>query len=71
MTANVKRCALVVLNEDKKEDKANPVNFKLKRGEYDVPMVDQCTYLGVDISNDSSWDAHKARVIGKDKPQVT
>ena len=29
----------------------------------DLPIVDQYTYLGVEISKDCSWDAHIAKVI--------
>ena len=36
MTANVKTCAIVVHNEDK----VDPVNFNLKWGEDDLPIVD-------------------------------
>ena len=66
MTANVKECAVVVCNEDK----VNPVNFKWKWGEEELPIVDQYTYLGVAISKDCFWDAHIATVIGKGKSQV-
>ena len=66
VTANVKKCAVVVRNEDK----AIPVNFKWEWGEDDLPFVDQYTYLGVGISKDCSWGAHIAQVIGKGKSQV-
>ena len=46
MTANVKKCAVVVCNEDK----VNPVTFKWKWGEDELPIADQYTYLGVEIS---------------------
>ena len=42
----MKKCVVVVCNEDK----VNLVNFKLKWGENELPMVDQYTYLGVEIS---------------------
>ena len=61
MTANVKECAVVVRNEDK----GNPVSFKWKWGEDELPIVDQYTYLGVEISKDCSWDARIAKGIGK------
>ena len=48
----------------------NPVNFKRKWGEDELPIVDQHSYLGVDTSKDCSWDAHIAKVIGKGKSQV-
>ena len=49
------------------EDKVNPVNIKWKWGVAEVPIVDQYTYLGVEISKDCSWDAHIAKVVGKGK----
>ena len=66
MTANGKTCAVVISNEDK----VNPVNFKWKRGEDELLIVDQCTYLGVEISKDCFWDGHIAKVIGKGESQV-
>ena len=57
---------MVVCNEDK----VNPVNFKWKWGEDELPIVDQYTYLGVEISKDHSRDAHIAKVIRKGKSQV-
>ena len=45
VTANVKKCAVDACNEYN----VNPVTFKWKRGEDDLPIVDQCTYLGVEI----------------------
>ena len=50
VTANVKKCAVVVCNEDKE----NPVTFKWKWGEVELPIVDQYTCLGVEISKDCS-----------------
>ena len=46
VTANVRKCAVVVRNEDKK----NPATFKWKWGEDELPIADQYTYLGVEIS---------------------
>ena len=60
MTANVKKCAVVVCNEDK----VNPVTFKWKCGEDELPIADQYTYLGVEISEDCSWDAHNGSKKG-------
>ena len=59
--AIVKKCAVVVCNEDN----VNPVTHEWKRGEGDLPIVHQYTYLGVEISKDCSWGAHIAKVIGK------
>ena len=66
VTANVKKCAVVVCNEDKE----SPVTCKWKWGEDELPIVDQYTYLGVEISKDCSWDAHINKVIGKGKAHV-
>ena len=63
MTANV---AVVVCNEDM----VNPVTFERKWEEDDLPIVDQYTYLGVDMSEDCPWDTHIAKVVGKGKAQV-
>ena len=46
VTANVEKCALRSLCN---EDQVNPVNFRWKWGENDLPIVDQYTYLSVDI----------------------
>ena len=46
VTANLKRCAAVVVCN---EGKVNPVTFKRKWGEDELPMADQYTYLGVEI----------------------
>ena len=48
----------------------NPVNFKWKWGEDELPIVDQYANLRVDISKECSWDAHIAKAIGKGKLQV-
>ena len=63
MTANANKCAVVVCNKDK----GNPVILKWNWGEDELWIVDQYTYLGVDISKDCSWDAH---TTGKGKSQV-
>ena len=39
-------------------------------GEDELPIADQYTYLGVEISKEWSWDAHIAKVIGKGKAHV-
>ena len=46
VTANIKTCPVVVCNEDK----VNPVTFEWKWGEDELPITDQYTYLGVEIS---------------------
>ena len=61
--ADVKQCAVVVCNEDK----LKPVTFKWTWVEYELPIVDQCTYVGVELSKDCSWYARIAKVIGKGK----
>ena len=48
VTANVKKCRVVVCNEDK----VSPVTFKRKWGDVALPIVDEYTYLGVEISKD-------------------
>ena len=35
-----------------------------------LPIVEQYTYLGVEISKDCSWNAHIAKVQGKGKAHV-
>ena len=46
VTANENKSAIIlVCNGDKKD----PVEFKWKWGEEELPVVDQCTYLGVEI----------------------
>ena len=60
VTANVKKCAVVSCNEDK----VNPVELSWKWGEDELPIVDQYTYLGVDVSKDRSWDTHIEKVAG-------
>ena len=66
MTANVTKCAVVVRNEDK----VNPATLKWKWGEYELPIADQYTYLGVEVLKDCSWAAHIAQVIGRDTAHV-
>ena len=56
VTANVNKCGVVVHNEDGESGK-----FSWKWGEEEVPVVDQYTYLGVDISKYCSRDAHTAK----------
>ena len=60
------KCAVLVCNEDKKKT----VEFKWKWGGEELPIVDQYTYLGVEISKDCSWDAHINKLIQKGKTEV-
>ena len=46
----MKKCAVVVCNEEE----VNPVNFKWTWGEDELPIVDQYTNLGVEISKERS-----------------
>ena len=62
----MKKCTVVVCSEDK----VNPATSKWKWGEDELPVVDQYTYLGVEMPNDCSRDAHTAKVIGKGNSQV-
>ena len=48
----------------------NPVTFKWKWGDDELRISDQYTYLGVEISEQCSWDAHIAKVIGKGEAYV-
>ena len=54
MTANVEKCAVVVVVYN--EDKVNPVNFKWRWGEHELPIVDQFMYLGAAVSKYCSWE---------------
>ena len=67
MTPNVKKCAVVVCNEDR----VNPIKFSWKWGEDELPIVDQYTYLGVEILKDCSWDTHIEKVKGKERANHT
>ena len=46
VTANVNKCAVAVGNEDE----VNPLNFNWMWEEDELPIVDQYTSLGVEIS---------------------
>ena len=54
VTANVKKRAVVVVVVCN-EGKANPATFKWKWGE-ELPIANQYTYLGVEISKECSRD---------------
>ena len=45
----------------------NPVSFRWKWGEDELPIVDQYTYLVVEISMACFWDANIAKATGKGK----
>ena len=66
MTASAKKCARVVGTEHK----VNSANFSWKWGEDELPIVDQYTVLGVEISKYCSWDTHTAKAIGKGKSHI-
>ena len=65
VTANVKNCAVVVVLT---KIKVNPIHFSWKWEEDELAIVDQGTYLGVEILKYYSWDTHIANKIGKGKP---
>ena len=67
MTANVKKCAIIVVF---KEEKVNPIINSWEWGEEELPVVDQYAYHGVDISKYCSWDTFIANVVEKGKSQV-
>ena len=62
VSAIVKKCAVVF----GVEDKLNQVNFSWKLGEYEVPIVDQYTHLGLEVSKYCSWDTHMAKKRGRE-----
>ena len=66
LTANVKKCAVVVCNEDG----VNAVKFGWKWGEDELTIADQYTYVDVNISKCCSWDTHIAKVIEKGEANV-
>ena len=59
-------CGVVVCNADN----GNPVTFKWKRSEDELPISDQYAYLGVEMSKKCAWDAHIANVIGTGEAHV-
>ena len=66
MTANVKKCAAVVCNEDR----VIPASLRWKRAKDNLPIVDQNTHLGMEISEDCSCDTHMAKVTGRGEAHV-
>ena len=63
---NVDNCAVLVCKEDKK----NPLEFKWKWGEEEVPVADHYTYASIDISKNCSWDTHIHEGIEKGKADM-
>ena len=49
------------------EDNENPVTFKYNWGTGEITIVDQQTYLGVELPKYCSWDARIAKVVGKEE----
>ena len=66
LCANVKKSAVMVCNGDRKE----PVEVEWKWGVEDLAVVDQYTYLGVEIANDCSWNTHMSKVAEKGKARA-
>ncbi|CAB1112777.1 unnamed protein product [Ectocarpus sp. CCAP 1310/34] len=58
--------AVMVCNENKEE----PVEHRWKWGIEEIAVVDQYTYLGVEIAKDCSWNAHMSKVAEKGKAQA-
>ncbi|CAB1104848.1 unnamed protein product [Ectocarpus sp. CCAP 1310/34] len=66
LSANVQKSAVMVCNEDKEE----PVGHRWKWGIKEIAVVDQYTYLGVEIAKDCSWNAHMSKVAEKGKARA-
>ncbi|CAB1108810.1 unnamed protein product [Ectocarpus sp. CCAP 1310/34] len=66
LSANVQECAVMVCNENKEE----PVEHRWKWGIEEIAVVDQYTYLGVEIAKDCSWNAHMSKVAEKGKARA-
>ncbi|CAB1096931.1 unnamed protein product [Ectocarpus sp. CCAP 1310/34] len=64
--ANVKKSAVMICNENKEE----PVEHRWKWGIEEIAVVDQYTYLGVEIAKDCSWNAHMSKVAEKGKSRA-
>ncbi|CAB1102789.1 unnamed protein product [Ectocarpus sp. CCAP 1310/34] len=56
----------MVCNENKEE----PVEHRWKWGIEEIAVVDQYTYLGVEIAKDCSWNAHMSKVAEKGKARA-
>ena len=66
LSANVQKGAVMVCNENKEE----PVEHRWKWGIEEIAVVDQYTYLGVEIPKDCSWNAHMSKVAEKGKARA-
>ncbi|CAB1098704.1 unnamed protein product [Ectocarpus sp. CCAP 1310/34] len=66
LSANVQKSAVMVCNENKEE----PVEHRWKWGIEEIAVVDQYTYLGVEIAKDCSWNAHMSKVAEKGKARA-
>ncbi|CAB1116628.1 unnamed protein product [Ectocarpus sp. CCAP 1310/34] len=66
LSANVKKSAVMVCNENKEE----PVEHRWKWGIEEIAVVDQYTYLGVEIAKDCSWNAHMSKGAEKGKARA-
>ncbi|CAB1117831.1 unnamed protein product [Ectocarpus sp. CCAP 1310/34] len=66
LSANVKKSAVMVCNDNKEE----PVEHRWKWGIEEIAVVDQYTYLGVEIAKDCSWNAHMSKVAEKGKSRA-
>ena len=64
LSANVKKCAVMICNE------VEPIDFKWKWGDEELPRVDQYTYLGVEFEKNCSWDVHIRKLVEKGKARV-
>ncbi|CAB1121545.1 unnamed protein product [Ectocarpus sp. CCAP 1310/34] len=66
LSANVQKSAVMLCNENKEE----PVEHRWKWGIEEIAVVDQYTYLGVEIAKDCSWNAHMSKVAEKGKARA-
>ncbi|CAB1113272.1 unnamed protein product [Ectocarpus sp. CCAP 1310/34] len=66
LSANVKKSAAMVCNEDRE----GAVEYRWKCGIEEIAVVDQCTYLGVEIAKDCSWNAQMSKVAEKGKARA-
>ncbi|CAB1110562.1 unnamed protein product [Ectocarpus sp. CCAP 1310/34] len=66
LSANVKKSAVMMCNEDREE----PVEQRWKWGFEEIEVVDQYTHLGVEIAKDCSWNAHMCKMAEKGKERA-